>query len=614
MQTLLSTLDLRSFRTVGATPLDPWPSTSVHIKPCWVLPRQLGFQGYGSSQGRTVAISGQIVSDLRRDLDQLGSSNTVESVLQAVCNLADSFISGALDPPNLEPSNDPRVQLAGNFAPVEETPPQQCLEVKGILPADLNGIYIRNGPNAGMIYGNGGHHIFDGNGMLHGVRIRDKIATYCCRHVRTSRFMQEQAAGRALFPRFFGGISGASGLARIAMHFVRGALGILDITKGSGLSNTNVAYFNGKVLSLSEEDMPYVVKVTEEGDLETGEKLNLGDSILNMCAHPKFNPTTGEMFAFNFNPTNLPPFTYFRVSADGVKAPGVPVPIFDLPLMHDFAITNKYAIFPDNQFVLRPLRFFRGEFPVVYEKNKTARLGILPRYSTPQQALETRWFDVPGFNCFHYLNAWDEEDEVVLIGFVLSPPEFFLEIPVHRMCSSLTEIRLNMKTGMSSQTKLCPGSFELATYNHGYTGRKIKYAYMLRGYFPDFSEVVKIDLELAKSETQKKAGISSNPDVALSEHCIVARRDFGKGCNGSEPFFVPRSTSNGNNAEDAGYLLSLVHSELTGISALLIMDAESPSLDPVASIKIPARVPYGFHGCFVSDAQLSRQARGRGDS
>lgn len=109
---------------------------------------------------------------------------------------------------------------------------------------------------------------------------------------------------------------------------------------------------------------------------------------------------------------------------------------------------------------------------------------------------------------------------------------------------------------------------------------------------PKLSGVVKLDFDMVEA-------------MAAME-CVVASRSYGEGCFGSEPFFVPRS-SDPNAEEDDGYIVAFTHNESTGISSFLVMDAQSPTLEIVASVELPARVPYGFHGLFVSDADLANQ-------
>lgn len=62
--------------------------------------------------------------------------------------------------------------LQGNFAPMREEITADNLKVVGPLPADLDGMFVRNGPNP-QFPPQHNYHMFDGDGMLHGVRIRD---------------------------------------------------------------------------------------------------------------------------------------------------------------------------------------------------------------------------------------------------------------------------------------------------------------------------------------------------------------------------------------------------------------------------------------------------------
>ncbi|KAH7442253.1 hypothetical protein KP509_03G078800 [Ceratopteris richardii] len=548
------------------------------------------------------------VSAAAFDIQRLLDSSSGGDFLTNVCNIVDGLIGALLSPAPLKPSNDPAVMLTGNYAPVPESPPQPCAVVSGALPPDLDGIYIRNGPNPRRIFEREGYHMFDGDGMLHAVLLRNGAASYCSRHVRTSRFVQEELAGRPLFVKFFGGLHGPLGFARASLVLVRAMLGVLNMSEGWGLSNTNVTFFNGRVLSLSEDDMPYVIKVNQDGDLLTLGRLQFSQQrpSRNMCAHPKIDPATGEMYAFSFRPALRHPFSFFKISPNGLKSREVTIPLPSIPFIHDFAITENFVIFPDNQFVIRPLKFLRGEMPVICDNMKTSRICIMRRNATNQEGSDMPlWFEVDGCNSYHYLNAWEEGEEVVLITPILSPPECFLDIPASQMNCQLSMIRLNLADGSSSIRSLCQENLEFGTFNLNYTGQKMRFAYFAIGCYPEITGVAKVDLE-------------------SEDMCIVARRDFGRDCHGNEPFFVPKSKiQNVNNAytnvndhqtglkddtkEDDGYVLCLVHDQSTGVSSLLIMDAQSPCLDVVASIQLPSRVPYGFHGFFVNEDQLCSQ-------
>jgi 9-cis-epoxycarotenoid dioxygenase len=134
-------------------------------------------------------------------------------------------------------------------------------------------------------------------------------------------------------------------------------------------------------------------------------------------------------------------------------------------------------------------------------------------------------------------------------------------------------------------------SFVLPSFQQihpGYVGRRNRYAYLPVGKpFPKISGVVKLDFSLTSTKD-----------------CVIASRDFGPGCFGGEPFFVP---SDASEEEDDGYLLSYVHNEDTGESRFIVMDAQSLKLDIVAEVVLSHRVPYGFHGLFVSKDELLSQ-------
>jgi len=88
--------------------------------------------------------------------------------------------------------------LTGNFGPVHEEVTADRLEIIGKLPAELRGMFVRNGPNP-QFTPTGNYHWFDGDGMLHGVRLEDGQASYRNRYVRTAGWQEEREAGKALY-------------------------------------------------------------------------------------------------------------------------------------------------------------------------------------------------------------------------------------------------------------------------------------------------------------------------------------------------------------------------------------------------------------------------------
>jgi carotenoid cleavage dioxygenase len=65
-----------------------------------------------------------------------------------------------------------------------------------------------------------------------------------------------------------------------------------------------------------------------------------------------------------------------------------------------------------------------------------------------------------------------------------------------------------------------------------------------------------------------------------------------------EPVFVPRSTDAG---EDDGWVLAYVYDKETDKSDVVIIAAQDFESGPIATVHLPRRVPYGFHGNWAAD-------------
>ncbi|CAK9167661.1 unnamed protein product [Ilex paraguariensis] len=419
--------------------------------------------------------------------------------------------------------------------------------------------------------------------MIHGLRIKDGKATYVSRYVRTSRLKQEEFFGGAKFTKI-GDLKGIFGLLIVNIQMLREKLKVLDVSYGTGTANTALIYHHGKLLALSEADKPYALKVLEDGDLQTLGLLDYDKRLAHpFTAHPKVDPVTGEMFTFGYSRT--PPYVTYRViSKDGIMNDPVPITIPDPIMMHDFAITENYAIFMDLPLFFNPKEMVKeNKFIFSFDANKKARFGILPRYAKNELLL--KWFNLPSCFIFHNANAWEQGDEVVLITSRLKNPDLDtvngtiednLEIT-----NELYEMRFDMKSGLASQKKLSAPAIDFPRVNESYIGSIGK-----------ITGMVKFDLYAEPEPEKTKLEVGGN---------VQGIFDLGADRFGSEAVFVPCRPGI-TSEEDDGYLLFFLHDEKTGKSAVNVIDAKTMSADPVAVVELPHRVPYGFHALFVTES------------
>lgn len=453
--------------------------------------------------------------------------------------------------------------LDGNFAPVDREITLPNLMVTGELPQDLSGWFLRNGPNP-QFAPLSPYHWFDGDGMLHAVKIANGKASYRNRYVRTLAFEKEQVAGRALW----------TGL--LSPPQKDNPYGL-----GKNSANTALVYHHGKLLALWEGGLPHQI---HPHSLKTLGEYNFHGHLTSaFTAHPKVDPLTGEMMFFGYSLVGPPYLNYTVVSARGELLRTVAI---DLPvgvMMHDFAITENYSIFLDLPLTFSLARIQQGKLAFAFEPDRPSRFGILPRHGDNSNI---RWFSLPACYVLHTLNAYEDGDEVVLIaGRMNSVNLLYFSEKYDNIKEDKTVLyrwRFNFRTGTVKEEILSDLPIDFPSLNQGFLGRKMRYGYAAkRAPSPRFlfDALIKYDFS----------------------NGLIQTHQFGTGRYGGEAVFVPRSNAR---AEDDGWLLTFVYDETSKSSELLVLDAADFPAPPVARIAIPARVPYGFHGLWIGRSQL----------
>jgi len=436
----------------------------------------------------------------------------------------------------LRPSENP--YLRGNYAPVTEELTAFDLLVIGTIPADLEGRWLRNGPNPGPDIDVATHHWFLGAGMVHGVRLRGGRAEwYRNRHV-----------------------AGSDGFG----------------------PNTNIGGFAGTTWAMVEAGTPPV----ELGyDLETRGANPFGGTLPNgFSAHPKYDPTTGELHAMAYHwPDLWDHVQYVVVAGDGRVSKVVDVPVADMPMIHDMSLTATRAVVYDLPVTVNLDVVAAGSpWPFTWAPDRAARVGLLPRSGTADDII---WCDVDPCYVFHPLNAYDAEDGTVVVD--LCRYERMMDSdrrgPFTDCSATFDRWVIDPVSRRVAETRLDDRLQEFTRHNPDVGLRRHRYGYTSEVTIDEpnlHGAIIKIDVEAGTTEAH----------------------EFGPGRGGAEPVVVPKADGV---AEDDAWILTVVHDATTDASELCILDAGDITGDAVARIGLPQRVPFGFHGNWVPDASVA---------
>ena len=435
--------------------------------------------------------------------------------------------------------------LTGNYAPIGSETTAHDLDVTGSLPPGLSGRYLRNGSNPAR---GAAAHWFFGDGMVHGIRLEGGRATwYRSRWVRTTKLEKGlEATDEA---------------------------SMFDPTASA--ANTHVLAHAGRIWALEEGHLPYELSP----DLDTVGPDDFGGRLTTaFTAHPKRCPETGELHFFGYGV--MPPYlTYHVLDASGDLVHSAPITVPGPTMMHDFMITREHAIFMDLPVVFDLDALGRGEVPLHWDDDYGARIGVLPRFGTDR---EVRWFEVDPCYVFHPLNAYDDGDRVVLD--VVRHDRMFdqARLGPDEGPPALCRWTVDPAAGVVKEERLDDRPAEFPRVDERVVGRPHRYGWAASltmsddGLGFDGSAVVKYDLERGTSE----------------------RHELGTGCSTGEAVFIPSAPEA---PEDDGWVMSLVYDATTDRSDLVILAATDITGEPVATVHLPQRVPYGFHGNWVPD-------------
>lgn len=444
----------------------------------------------------------------------------------------------------------PHPLLTGIHAPMPDELTLDELEVDGAIPPELDGRYLRIGPNP-LKPDPRSYHWFIGDGMVHGVRLKNGRALWCRnRWIRSAQVAAELGVEAAPGPRH----------------------------GGFDTVNTNVVGHAGRVLALVEAGS---TPVELGDDLEEQRYSDLEGTLSGpFSAHPHRDPETGELHAICYAADDPRHVRHVVVARDGRVRREVAIPVSGGPLVHDCAITKRYVLIFDLPVTLSFGTLLRGyEFPYRWNPRHQARLGLLP---LDGGAEDVKWIPMEPCFIFHAVNAFDLPDGRVALDAVVYDRMFTRgHAGPDENPRGLERWTVDPSARTVERIMLDPTPQEFPRLDERRIGRPYRYAYALA--LPD-----PIEPRLVGEAPLLRHDLHTGERL---EH------RFGPGRVAGEFVFVPREAQA---AEDEGWLLGLVIDARDDTSELRIIDARRFAEPPVARVRLPHRVPPGFHGNWVA--------------
>lgn len=452
--------------------------------------------------------------------------------------------------------------LAGNFAPVRSEDDFD-LSVSGEIPAGLRGALFRIGPNPQFEPRDPNHHWFGGDGMVHGFYVEDGKVRYRNRYVRTPKWELEHAHGRSLF--------GSLGNPMTTDPIAFGNEG--------GVANTNIVFHAGKLLALEEAHHPFAM------DPQTLDSVGYDREFKGrVTAHPKIDPVTGEMLWFAYGVGDMPLSAGMSFGVTGPDGRLVSRQDFQAPfacMVHDFMVTENHVLFPILPLTASLERAMGGKPPFAWEPEKGSWVGVMRRDA---DVSTLRWFNTEACYVFHPLNSWEEDGKIVC--------------DVMRYDVAPLFPNADGSAGAKAAARLVRWTFDL---NGASDAIKEEALDDLDGEFP------RVDPRV-ETRRHRHAFYAADPTNAKTVRLnAIAHLDLQTGkrqvyaLNGgdatSEPVFTPRSAEA---AEGDGWLTAVVYRAGEDRSDLLVFEAQDVAKGPIATAQMPRRVPFGFHGNWVS--------------
>jgi carotenoid cleavage dioxygenase-like enzyme len=459
--------------------------------------------------------------------------------------------------------------LQGNYAPVEE----ECdwgegdLVIEGNVPGKLAGAFMRDGANTAF---QPNHYVYplDGDGMIHAVYFKDGHVEYKNRWVETSHLKTERKFGRTIY--------GSVGKLLPVPQEVIDAGGEPSPIRNT--ANTNVLYHGGKLLAMWEGGFPHLLNndLSTVGLYDYDGALKPGDAL---TAHPKVCPVTGQLITCTQR-WDSPNYwaQIFDKNAKHLKT--IPVEFERKGIIHDLQITDNYIVIFYAPAFHSVEKAMKGEDPFLWEPELGTKIIVIPRDGGKQTVFET-----DAFFSWHYYNGFERGGKIIIDYVWISSIPFTQAqgTGVEKQPRRMYRMTLDPKTKQVTQEQFSDVFCEFSRVDERRMGKAYRYGFAASsnrdwGDAHGYNCTGRYDFETGETKLW----------------------EYGPEANAGEPVHVPNPDSE---REEDGWIMCFVYNPDEG-AYLSILSAGDFDNGPVAKVRIPTRVPNGFHANWMQGLTL----------
>jgi carotenoid cleavage dioxygenase-like enzyme len=460
--------------------------------------------------------------------------------------------------------------LQGNYAPVAEEREfdEEQLTVEGVVPKNLLGAYMRDGANVAY---QPNHYVYplDGDGMVHAVYFRDGHVSYKNRWVETSHLKTERQFDRTIY--------GSVGKLLEVPQEVIAAGGEPSPIRNT--ANTNVIYHGEKLLAMWEGGFPHLLNndLSTVGLYDYGGALQAGDAL---TAHPKVCPDTGQLVTCTQR-WDSPNYWVQIFDAKGGHVRTIPVEFERKGIIHDLQITDNYIVIFYAPAFHSVEKAMKGEDPFMWEPELGTKIIAIPRDGNGNNIV----FETEAFFSWHFCNGYEEGGKI-MIDYVWINSIPFSQAQgtgVEKQPRRMYRMTLDPVSKQVTNEQFSDVFCEFSRVDERRMGKPYRYGFAASS-----------NREWGDAHGYNCTG---RFDFETGETTLW---EFGAEANAGEPVHVPNPDSE---REEDGWVMNFVYTPEEG-SFLSILSAGDIANGPVAKVKIPGRVPNGFHGNWMQSLVL----------